>query len=152
MDYEKLKENIVAFAAIVGDQRGENAFRESVYGAGGVAWLFVSQMPNTKYGKGIDLFLMRFSIEGEHKWFPMPKGYSLGRYSQKEHAISFSVPIDETRLKLMCGDTAERNRLFVEIFNAFKDAVNARKFASEIDFKKELFLEDLSKVIAKLET
>lgn len=150
MNYEKLKTSIIRFSAIVGDERGDGAFSRQVTGPEGIAWQFVEEMPKEKYGNGIDIILMMFSIEGSHKWFTMPVGYRLGPYGAKERAMRFAVPIDEKKLALLSGSQAERNALFIEIFSALADAVAKRTFAETIDFAKPLFLEDLNRIIASL--
>ena len=150
MNYEKLKTSIIRFSAIVGDERGDDAFRHQVTGSEGIAWQFVEEMPKVKYGNGIDIILLMFSIEGSHKWFTMPAAYRLGPYGAKERAMRFAVPIDEKKLALLSGSKTERNTLFVEIFTALAEAIAKRKFAETIDFAKPLFLEDLNRIIASL--
>ena len=150
MDYEKLKDSIIRFSAIVGDERGDTAFKRNITDSGGIAWRVVDEMPKTKYGEGVDIILMMFSIEGSHKWFTMPAGYRLGPYAAKQRAIRFAVPIDKRKLDLLEGTPEQRSSLFAEMFQALADAVEKRKFAENIDFAKAKFLEDLKRIIASL--
>ena len=150
MDYEKLKDSIIRFTAISGDQRGSDAFSAFVTGPGGIAWTCVEHTPKVKYGTGIDIILMMFSIRGSHDWFTMPSGYRLGPYGAKERAMRFAVPIEEPKLSLLAGTPAQRNALFAEMFDALASAVNKRKFADTIDFDKQLFLGDLKTIIESL--
>lgn len=139
------------FTAIVGDERGSDAFSKYVTALGsGIAWRCLEFMEKSKYGQGIDSILLVFYVEGSHEWFTMPKIYRLGPLGAKERSMRFAVPITEQKLKLLLGSFQERTALFAGIFNALGDAVRKRKFADGIDFNKVKFLGDLNSVVDSL--
>lgn len=149
MNSDKLDTTIIQFTAIVGDERGDEAF-DNLVGVDGVSWKFVDTMPKHKYGRDVEFILMQFAIEGAHKWFKMPTGYKLGPYGAKQKGMRFDVPVGEDKLQLLIGTEKERAGLFSEIFQALADAISKRRFPDHIDFDKETFLKDLNEIIASL--
>jgi hypothetical protein len=150
LDFDSLKTVMISFTAIVGDERGNRAVSKALYQEHGIAWQLVEAMPKGKYGPGIDLILIGLFVEGEHKWFTMPKSVKLGSYSKKEKAIRFDVPIGPLELPQLEAEPPQRNLLFADIFSSLHAAVSKRAFAPEIQFDKTLFLNDLQQQIDSL--
>lgn len=150
LDFDRLKNSILGFSAIVGDERGDRAFAEAVQAANGVAWRFVNTMPRGKYGDSIDLILVFFSIQGEHDWFEIPKTRKLGPYAAKQRTMKFNVPIRESELKLLEGTQKNRDTLFADVFTSLAGEIERRKFPPNFAFDRNLFLSDLNTIIAEL--
>ena len=86
------------------------------------------------------MILLEFCVEGSHDWFVIPGEIKMGRYSQKEKAISIKIPMLKEISNAILGDDIEIvNEYLVSTFTEVGRLLGSSKALAKIDFDKKKF-------------
>lgn len=135
-----IRNSLLGTTAIVGDANVNKAYMRVMYYDWGVVEKFNSYLPRGDYGSGLDLILLEFCVEGSHDWFVIPGEIKMGRYSQKEKAISIKIPMLKEISNAILGDDIEIvNEYLVSTFTEVGGLLESSKALAKIDFDKKKF-------------
>jgi hypothetical protein len=124
--------NLISFGAIVGDEDVDEIVLKYT---NEISKHISQKMSGKSYGVDLSFLLVFLYVEGSHSWFKMPEKEKIGRYSEKEKAIRYNVPV--TKSNFFDLDEVRRKNFIVEVVrNSLLAAEKQLKKKSlEIDFE-----------------
>ncbi len=151
VDYRPLKNSFISFTSILGDDTRERFIKDYISPSDGVAWEILQKMPKGKYGKGVNMILLAFYIEGDHDWFKMPKSNRLGPFAKSDKSWKFVIPLTIQKQKKINSSTDMRDFVADALTDLKKSlAAKEKKQTLPEDFDWMKFSADLDELISIL--